>query len=103
MDYYKDSFSPYDWHDMAEPDILSYLSVWKLNAYNEYSNHETRTDMAFTFLNGDDHDKLLIDPAYRLQRFKESEEKTHIFMQALRDVKQRSHREKPPAPVPATK
>lgn len=62
---------PYDPHDMAEPDLFSFMSVWKINAFNEPTNLETRTDNIYTFINPDDHDRLLIDPAYRLGKFKE--------------------------------
>lgn len=42
--------------------------------------------MVYSFVNPDEHDRLLIDPAYRLERASKMEERLKVFVQSLRLV-----------------
>jgi len=42
--------------------------------------------MVYSFVNPDEHDRLLIDPAYRLERSAQLEERLKVYVKSLRDV-----------------
>lgn len=46
---------------------------------------ETPEDSVFSLVDGDEHDRILTDPAYRLQRQTEGELKSKVYLMAMED------------------
>ena len=44
---------------------------------------ETPSNMVYSLVNPDEHDRLLIDPAYRLERTQALEEKLKVYLFSL--------------------
>jgi hypothetical protein len=44
------------------------MNLAKMNTHYEYSQFETPSNMVYSFVNPDEHDRMIIDPAYRLER-----------------------------------
>jgi hypothetical protein len=68
MDYYMFSFNKLWFEDMRDHDILNIASIQKANTHYEPTLFEQPGDTVFSFVTGDDHDRILTDPAYRIQR-----------------------------------
>eukprot|EP01017_Pseudomicrothorax_dubius_P041046 TRINITY_DN6531_c0_g1_i1.p1 TRINITY_DN6531_c0_g1~~TRINITY_DN6531_c0_g1_i1.p1 ORF type:complete len:592 (+),score=196.83 TRINITY_DN6531_c0_g1_i1:313-2088(+) len=87
MDYYASSFIPYDVQEMGESDTTINLSLarFQKDSY-EYSQFETPSNMVYNLVNPDEHDRLLTDPAYRVERAAIVEEKFRVFAFSLREL-----------------
>jgi hypothetical protein len=99
MDYYIPNFHPYEYQDMGEHDIISLLSPQKMNTHYEYTYHETPEDSYYSMVNPDDHDRILVDPAYRMHRLTLAEEKVKVVehtMKLLDDENEKDHRFREP-------
>lgn len=86
MDYYLSNFHPYDMQEMAESDTTILMSPWKYASHYEYTQFETPSNMVYSLVNPDEHDRLLVDPAYRMERTKALEEKYKVYASSLREV-----------------
>jgi len=86
MDYYLSNFHPYDMQEMAESDTTILMSPWKYASHYEYTQFETPSNMVYSLVNPDEHDRLLVDPAYRMERTKALEEKYKVYTSSLREV-----------------
>jgi hypothetical protein len=86
MDYYASNFLPYDMHEMAEMDHTIMMNPLKINTHHEHSVFETPSNYTYTLVNPDDHDRLLTDPAYRLEKTKQLEEITKIYIASLKEI-----------------
>lgn len=83
MDYYMSNFNKLWYQDMGEHDHTNLLSVSKMNTHFEPSLFEQPTETAYTFVGMDDHDRALVDPAYRVQKLTEAELKAKIYLLAM--------------------
>lgn len=83
MDYYMSNFNKLWYQDMGEHDHTNLLSVSKMNTHFEPSLFEQPTETAYTFVGMDDHDRALVDPAYRVQKLTEGELKARIYLLAM--------------------
>jgi len=79
MDYYMGSFHPYDMQEMGEADTTVLMSPMKYASHHEYTDFEVPSNMVYQLVNPDEHDRLLVDPAYRLARAKVAEEKVAVY------------------------
>lgn len=92
MDYYLPNFHPYEYQEMGEADILSMLSVQKMNTHYEYTYHEVPEDSVYTMVNPDEHDRALVDPAYRMQRLTLAEEKARVHEHTMKQLDDENER-----------
>ena len=70
---------------MGEHDITNNLSITKANTHYESSLFEQPENDVYSFISSDEHDKVLTDPAYRMQRLTEGELKAKIYLMAMED------------------
>lgn len=85
MDYYMPNFNKLWYEDMGEHDITNILSLTKMNTHYEFSNFEQPEDTVYSLINPDDHDRVLTDPAYRMQRVTEGDLKAKVYLMAMED------------------
>lgn len=87
MDYYISSFIPYDMQEMGDMDTTINQSVLRMQKDTvEYSQFETPSNYVYNLVNPDEHDRLLTDPAYRLERTRLLEEKLRVMAFSFREV-----------------
>lgn len=85
MDYYMPNFNKLWYEDMGEHDHGTNISFHKANTHYEPSLFEQPDNTVYSFVGTDDHDRILTDPAYRLQRQSEGELKAKIYLMAMDD------------------
>lgn len=85
MDYYMPNFNKLWFEDMGEHDTTNLLSMTKMNTHFEHSLFEQPENSVYSFVSMDEHDRVLTDPAYRIQRQSEGELKARIYMMAMED------------------
>ena len=85
MDYYMPNFNKLWFEDMGEGDITNNLSLTKANTHFESSYYEQPENTVFSFITSDDHDRMLVDPAYRIQKQTEGEFRAKIYLMAMDD------------------
>lgn len=68
MDYYAPNFNALAWQDMQESDYFNTISFQKANTHYEASHFETPENTIYSLISSDEHDRVLTDPAYRMQR-----------------------------------
>lgn len=86
MDYYLSNFHPYDMQEMVESDTTVTMSAFKYGSHFEHTQFETPSNMVYSLVNPDDHDRLLVDPAFRMERTKALEDKYKVYISSLREV-----------------
>lgn len=85
MDYYMPNFNKLYMEELGEHDTTNILSVWKANTHFEHTLFEVPEDSVYSLVNGDDHDRILTDPAYRMQQLTLGEERAKIYMMAMEE------------------
>ena len=85
MDYYSPNFYIQNWQDMGEAEIPNVLSIHKMNTHYEPTVFENPENTVYSLINPDDHDRILTDPAYRMQKSAEAEHKARVFTMAMED------------------
>lgn len=89
MDYYKSGQLPISFAEMGEADHWSQNSFMRLMPTSfEHTQFENNSFNTYTLVNPDDHDRILTDPAYRLERIKKAQDAAATYMSALRLVDQ---------------
>lgn len=71
---------------MGESDTTVLMSPFKYASHYEYTQFETPSNMVYSMVNPDEHDRLLVDPAYRIERTKALEDKYKVYASSLREV-----------------
>lgn len=71
---------------MGESDTTHLMNPFKMNTHYEYTNHESPSNMVYSMINPDEHDRMLIDPAYRLEKTKAIEEKMKVYVMSLKEA-----------------
>lgn len=79
------NFNKLWYQDMGEHDITNNFSITKANTHYESSLFEHPENDVYSFISSDEHDKVLTDPAYRMQRLTEGELKAKIYLMAMED------------------
>lgn len=74
---------------MGESDTTILMSPFKYASHYEYSQFETPSNMVYSMVNPDEHDRLLVDPAFRLERTQALEEKYRVYVSSLREVEKK--------------
>lgn len=85
MDYYSPNFNQLWWQDMGEHEIPNNASLTKANTHYEHSHFEQPENTIYSLISSDEHDRVLTDPAYRMQRKAESDLKARVYMLAMED------------------
>jgi hypothetical protein len=87
MDYYMANLIPYALDEMGEMDQVINMSVLRMQKDSyEYTQFETPSNYVYNLVNPDEHDRLLTDPAYRLERSKKLEEKLYVYLYSLQEI-----------------
>jgi len=64
--------------EMGEQDVAVMWSLFKYGSNFDPSLQETPSHYAYHLVNPDDHDRIVIDPAYRLEKTKRLEEMAQV-------------------------
>ena len=88
MDYYGSGLIPYDFQEMGDHDHTINLSLTRffLKDTVEHTSFETPSRMVYRLVNPDEHDRMLTDPAYRLEKTKETENQLNVYIATLQDI-----------------
>lgn len=74
MDYYNLMFSQLLQYEVGQEDHFVHINNW----WGDRPNHYSQTipyNHVYIQVNSDEHDHMLVDPAYRLERIKDAQEK----------------------------
>lgn len=85
MDYYSPNFNMLWFQDMAESDVPNVASLSKANTHYEHTVYDNPENTVYSLINPDEHDRVLVDPAYRMQRKAESHMKAQVYVMAMDD------------------
>lgn len=104
-EYYRRDFVPQDIQEMGEADHWIMLNAVRFMMFNSYehTHFEVATDPVFSLKNSDDHDRLLVDPAYRLEQIKIGEHKMNVMNKVEENLAQSAYKIYGRNPVPFTK
>jgi len=91
MDYYSPNFNTLPFQDLGESDVPSLASISKANTHYEHTVYDNPENTVYSMISSDEHDKVLIDPAYRMQRKAESEMKAKIYVLAMEDYEKEQY------------
>lgn len=86
MDYYTSSILPYEPQEMSEFDTPILMNPFKMTTHHEYTQFETPSNNVYSLVNPDDHDRILTDPAYRMEKTLKSEQLFKIYSLTLRNI-----------------
>jgi hypothetical protein len=86
MDYYAPNFHPYEVQEMGESDTTISMTLFKFNTHFEPTQFEAPSNNVYHMINPDEHDRLLTDPAYRLEKTKAVEEKMRVYVESLNEI-----------------
>lgn len=53
---------------MPESEVPNVASLSKANTHYEHTVYDNPENTVYSLINPDDHDRVLVDPAYRMQR-----------------------------------
>ena len=67
MDYYMSNFNKLWWEDLGEHDITTNMSLTKADTHFEHTLIEQPENSVYSLISSDEHDRVLTDPAYRMQ------------------------------------
>lgn len=90
-DYYAEHFAPIWEEEMGEDD--DWVQRWSMHNFAEpypVVHPHQNSEYAYILVNADDHDRILTDPAYRMQKSQEGHEKLSHMHQALLDLEQKA-------------
>ena len=90
-DYYAEHYAPIPEEEMGEED--DWVQRWSMHNFAEpypVVHPAQNAEYAYILVNADDHDRILTDPAYRLQRLKEGHEKLSEIHHAMMDIEQKA-------------
>ena len=87
MDYYLSGLLPYEHQEFGEADHWSHNSFIRLMPQSyEHTNFPVESTNSYSMINPDDHDKLLVDPAYRMEKLTETEKVYEIYMASMVEI-----------------
>lgn len=71
---------------MIESDTTVNINILKMTTHHEFSQFETNSNMVYSMVNPDEHDRILTDPAYRMERTKTMQDKVKNYVQTLNEI-----------------
>jgi len=63
-----------------------------MNTHYEFTYHEVPENSVYSMVNPDDHDRILVDPAYRMQKLALAEEKAKVIEHTLKELDDEAER-----------
>lgn len=85
MDYYSSSTMPMDIEEMGEADHFSQMTPLRLMPNQwEHTVFEQPSNIGFSLINPDDHDRMIVDPAYRLEKLQQAENVGNAVVTSMR-------------------
>lgn len=91
MDYYSPNFNLLWWQDLGESDIPNTISFQKANTHYEPTVYDNPENTAYSLISSDEHDRVLTDPAYRMQRKAEADMKARVYTLAMEDYEREQY------------
>jgi len=85
MDYYASNFNTLPFPDLGESDVPNVMSLTKANTHYEHTVYDSPENTVYSLISADEHDRVLVDPAYRMQRKAESDMKARVYTMAMED------------------
>ena len=79
MNYYVSNFHPYEERAMMRKEYKMWFNLYKGLTQYQPSTGMRMPNMVFSLVNPDQHDRILTDPAYRIQKLSEIDEKFKIY------------------------
>lgn len=104
-DYYRRDFAPRHVQEMGEADHwiqLHALRFMMMNSY-EHTHFETPSHTAFTLKNPDEHDRILVDPAYRMEQLALATHKYNVVNEVEANIGRAVYEQYGNTPVEFTK
>jgi len=99
MDYYKTSTVPLEHHELGEADHWHQFNPLRVGMPTwEHTLFETKSNSVYSLVNPDDHDRILVDPAYRLEKLQTMEDKAQVFQYSLHLIDE-SYKQDNPEPA----
>lgn len=97
MDYYRNGLLPLHLLEMGEADHWSQNSLIRLmpNSF-EHTQFEVDSLTAYSLVNPDEHDRMLTDPAYRLEKIRKAKNATAVLNASLRNLEEQYQAGNPP-------
>lgn len=90
-DYYSEHYAPIWEEEMGEDD--DWVQRWSMHNFAEpypVVHPHQNSEYAYVLVNADDHDRILTDPAYRMQKIQQSHDQLSHTHQALLDIEQKA-------------
>lgn len=85
QDYYSLMFSTLSHFEIAEEDMAINMNAL-FNDAPQASLQTVPATNVYIHVNSDEADRILVDPAYKLERLKEAHEKLYAIHEAFREV-----------------
>jgi ssDNA-binding Zn-finger/Zn-ribbon topoisomerase 1 len=80
MEYYKSSTVPLDLQELGQADHWHQFNPLRVATPTwEHSLFEQKSNNVYSLVNPEDHDRILVDPAYRVEKMREIEEKANMY------------------------
>lgn len=94
MDYYSPNFNLLPWQDMCENEVTNTMSL-KGHTQFETTVFENPENTVYSLISSDEHDRVLTDPAYRMQRKAEADMKAKVYLMAMQDYEKETYSNSP--------
>ena len=89
-DYYLEHYMPILEEEMGdEDDLVTRFTFHKFAEPYPALHPMQNANLAYILVNADDHDRILTDPAYRLQKAQEGHETLHTLHQAMHEIEEK--------------
>jgi len=99
QDYYTMMFSTLSHFDVSEEDMAINLTSF-FGDRPQTTMQTLAHNNVYIHVNSDEADRILVDPAYKLERIKEAEEKMHAMHMAFRTVYSQLDKQETTIPMP---
>ena len=96
MDYYVSGMLPVDYYEIGEADHWSQNSIMKLmpGGY-EHTQFEVDSAVSYHLVNPQDHDRILTDPAYRMEKLATAHNRTQAYIESMNAISYHNQELKP--------
>ena len=87
MNYYTSGLMPPEFQEFGEDDHMHHISYNKIMPDQYETSAYTMDSMTgYSLINPDDHDKVLVDPAFRMKKLTETQHKFEVFSRSIEAV-----------------
>ena len=104
MDFYSSCFHPLDPTEMGASDNIQMMNLFKMHTSPDPTTSEFYyADKMLSPINADEHDRLLIDPAYRLWKHRHAADKYIVIAETFRAIEKKIESSKTQLKMPLQK